>query len=173
MGFTKHVVIIIIINVICYDTFFGRPLFLLTTFSFSGRVGLHPLFFLSPHLLMFHHLLFHLLFWVFVPLFCLSQHPLFQVSKYHRYFFISVLFFLVDSMHFLLFWLSTHLPSVFLCHFFSLSPVIVSSVDVTLFFLRPLFGLTQRGSSKGTCYATLFNNDISNLSIGINTSSLI
>ena len=153
--------------------FFGRPLFLLTTFSFSGRLVCVLFFFLSPHLLTFQHLLFHLFFWVFVPLFSLSQHPLFQVSKYRPYFFISVLFFWVDSMHFLLFWLSTHLPSVFLCHFFSFSPVIVSSVDVTLFYLLPLFGLTQRGSSKGTCCATLFNNDISNLSIGTNTSSPI
>ena len=70
MGFTKHVVIIIIINVICYDTFFWlTSLPLNNIFLFGWGWFASYVFFLSPHLLMFQYLLFHLLFWFSSPCF--------------------------------------------------------------------------------------------------------
>ena len=118
MGFTKHVVIIIIINVICYDTFFwltslplnniflfGWGWFASSFFSVSTSVDVSAFAISSP-------------FFGFHPLVLPFTTSSISVSKYCCYFFVSVLFFFVDSMHFLLFWLSTHLPSVFLCHFF-------------------------------------------------------
>ena len=57
-------------------------------------------------------------------------------------------------------------------YFFSFSPFICSSFDVTLFGLRPLFGLTLTEGMlyNSTCCATLFNSNISKCSISTNTS---
>ena len=75
--------------------FFGRPLFLLTTFSFSCIGGLCPLSSVSAFDV--SYLLF-----LSVLLFFLSQHPLFLISKFRHYFFVSALFFLVHSIQLLL-----------------------------------------------------------------------